>query len=125
MRDNNIYSVFLKNAALGEWSAVSMTTAIGTYYSDPLEIRSCKGYAALLVTTSAGSLAITQELSLDGINFYTPYDTSGNDLGSIYAALTVGSKWIDFGPKIARYMRFKFVLTSANATVSARYIHQE
>jgi hypothetical protein len=108
----------------GNWTDKSMTTAVGTYYSSPIRTHFCDGDTALLVLTSAGSLAITFEVSNNGINWYTPYDTDGQDLSVVYGALT-GDKWIVFTPEIAEYIRFKFVLTSSNSTVTARYIHKE
>jgi hypothetical protein len=103
-----------------DWSDKSMTTATGTYYSDAIEQTYSKGFASLLILTSAGSLAITYEVSDDGTNFYTPYDTAGNALNSIATALTA-DRWIVFSPSVANYIRFKFVLTTTNSTVSALY----
>ena len=120
-----IHSEKLKTTGT-DWTDKAMTTGTGTYYSDPLPVRRSNGYAALLVKSSSGSLAITQEVSIDGLNWYTPYDTDGNDLGVIASALTVTTgKWIVFNPQIGNYMRIKAVLTGANSTVSMTYIQQE
>ncbi len=121
---NIIHSEFLKSPGSTDWNSKAMTTATATYYSDKIKVQYNRGFAALLVNTSAGSLAITMEVSLNGDNWYTPYDTDGNNLGTLENALTA-DKWIVFDPQLAGYIRFKFVLTGANSTVSAKYIQQE
>ena len=122
MGKNVVYSQYLKTDGT-DWNGKSMTTATGTYYSDTIEQGFTSGFGSLLVLTSAGSLAITFEVSDDGSNWYTPYDTDTNDLGSINAAVT-GDAWIVFSTQVAKYIRFKFVLTGANSTVSANYRQQ-
>ena len=69
-------------------------------------------------------LEVDEIVSDDDISYYTPYDTDANDLGGVVAALD-GDRWIVFGPQAAKYIRFKFVLTGANSTVSAIYRQQE
>ena len=100
------------------WASEAMTTAVGTYTSAAIEVPRGTGYASILVVTSAGSLALTYEVSSDGANWYTPEDTSGTGLESINGAVTVGSNWIVFSPTLARYIRIVAVLTVANSTVS-------
>jgi hypothetical protein len=124
MKDNNIHSQYLTTDGT-DWNVKAMTTSIGTYYSDKIEARSSKGYAGLLVTTTAGSIAINQQVSINGVNFYEPVNSSDEDVCAVHAAITVGTKWVDFAPIVARYIRFKFVLTSENASVTAQYIQQE
>lgn len=118
-----IHKEFLKTGGT-DWNAKAMTTAVGTYYSDALPARLFRANASLLVLTSAGSLAITFELSNDKKNWYTPYDIDRESLGRIVSALT-GDRWICFDAQVAEWIRFKFVLTSANSTVSAQYQFEE
>jgi len=114
----------LASTTLGEWSSVSLETATGTYYSDAIPFNFCNGFADLIVAMSAGSLAIEYELSNDGTNFWTPYDTDGTALNSIATALTE-DRWLSFAPRPAKYIRYKFVLTVSNATVTATHQHTE
>lgn len=106
------------------WYNKSMTTIVSTYYSAGINQKYSKGHCALLVLTSAGSLAITFELSDDDINYYVPYDSNGNALNSIATTL-IANRWIIFVPQLANYIRFKFVLTDSNSTVSATYKQME
>lgn len=124
MSVNYVYDDYLKDSDDNNWKNKSMTTATGTYYSKEIGVLYSTGFASLLVLTSAGSLAITFEVSDDNKNWYTPFDIDGNNLGSINSALTA-DRWIVFSPQVAHYIRFKFVLTSANSTVSAIYRQQE
>ena len=133
-----INSQYLEDSDGTDWNSKAMTTATGTYYSKAIPMfpeystnRPSLGYCALLVTTSAGSLAITYELSDDGTNFYTPYDNNGTALNTIYAAMTTtapdsaGTHWVVFSPRIAKYIRIKVVDTSANTTVTAKFFNLE
>lgn len=124
MNRNIIHSESLQDTDGTKWESKAMTTSAATYYSDKIPVKFSTGNSSLLVKTSAGSLAITVELSLNGDDWYTPYDTDGNDLGALVSALTA-DRWIVYNPQITLYKRFKFVLTVANSTVSARYIQQE
>lgn len=103
------------------WTDEAMLIAAGgTYVSDSIESNESTGFAGLLVLTSDGSLAITYEISDDGTNWYVPYDTAGNALNVVQAALTE-DRWIQFPPQPSRWLRFTLVLTVANSTVSASY----
>lgn len=107
----------------GTWEDKEMTTATGTYTSYGVQTGGATGFGSLLVKTSAGSLAITFDVSDDGTNYYTPYDTDGNALNVITTAITTNT-WIVFSPQMAKYIRFVFVLTSATSTVTATYKQQ-
>ena len=122
---NYVYNDYLKDTdGVTNWKSKSMLSATATYYSNAVDVSYSSGHASLLVLTSAGSLVITFEVSDDNKSWYTPYDTDGNDLSSVASALTT-NRWISFPPQVAHYIRFKFVLTSANSTVSAIYRQQE
>ena len=100
------------------WSSEAMLTATGTYRSAAVDMLRLTGEASILVVTSAGSLALTYEVSNDGTNWYSPEDTSGTALNVINAAVTVGSNWIVFSPSLGRYLRIVAILTGGNSTVS-------
>ena len=114
----------LKDSTNGNWVDLAMTTATGTYTSSAIRVDRSNGYASLLVLTSAGSLDIDFQVSDDSTNWYTPVNTSGTSLGSINGAVTANS-WIVFNPQVATYVRFIFILTGSNSTVSAYYRQQE
>ena len=106
------------------WSSLAATTATGTYHSNGIQSHFSEGQTALLVLTSAGSLAITFELSTDGTDWYEPVNTAGTKVNSIRSGLGANA-WIVFTPQVAEWIRFKLVLTGANSTVSVKYIQQE
>lgn len=81
----------------------------GTVYSGVISCPRLTGYCAVLLVTTAGSVTITQQCSKDGTTFYDAVDSDGNALGAVVSAMTVGSKYIQFSPIIAPYIRFKIV----------------
>lgn len=107
-----------------DWVAQSWTTATGTYTSGAIKAHFSEGQTALLVLTSAGSLAITYQVSVDGEKWYTPVNSAGTSLGTVAGAVTANA-WIVFTPQVAEYIRFVCVLTGSNSTVSIKYIQQE
>jgi hypothetical protein len=108
----------LSDTTNGNWTNLAMTTATGTYTSSGIDVRNSNGFASLLVLTSAGSLDIDFQVSDDNVNWYTPVDTSLNTLGSVNGAVT-SDRWIVFSPQAATWIRFIFILTGSNSTVSA------
>lgn len=126
MARNHLINVeYLRDETNGTWKDLAMTTATGTYTSSAIKVWDSTGHAALIVDTSAGSLAITFQVSTDGNNWYTPIDTSETALNSIVTALSSSDNgWIVFNPQLCTYIRFVFVLTGSNSTVSARYLRQ-
>lgn len=107
-----------------DWLNKAMTTATGTYRSDPIRIQYSRLNSGMMVKTSAGSLAITYEVSMDGDEWFEPYDTTGSGINSISADLDE-NRYIAFIAHPAKWIRFKFVLVGANSTVSAIFINQE
>lgn len=107
------------------WASEAMTTVTGTYESATIDTVRLTGEASILVVTSAGSLALTYQVSDDGTNWYSPEDTSGSALNVINGAVIVGSNWIVFSPTLARYTRIVAVLTGADSTVSIDFRHSE
>lgn len=114
----------LHDSTNGRWVSLAMSSTTSTYTSSAIKLDRGDGFTSLLVLTSAGSLAITYEVSIDGTNFYTPKDVDGNALNVIASAMTANT-WVEFDPTITLYIRFKFVVTVADSTVSAYLIYNE
>jgi hypothetical protein len=90
----------------------------GTKSSSSVLNRLAKGYSAVIVSSTAGSITITEQASIDGVNFYDVVDTQGNTSGTVCTALTVTTgTYIQFPPVMAPYIRFKVVEGGPGATV--------
>ena len=88
-----------------------------------------RGVDSALVLVIAGTISVTQEVSIDGTNFYTPYDLGGRvSLGTIGSALVTTGMYIALNqvssPVFAPYKRFVFQALSTS-TLSAYYLQQE
>ena len=88
-----------------------------------------RGVDSALVLVIAGTISVTQEVSIDGTNFYTPYDLGGRvSLGTIGSALVTTGMYIALNqvssPVFAPYKRFVFQAISTS-TLSAYYLQQE
>lgn len=95
-----------------------------TGYTDSCNIRFAQGFMAALVVLGAGSsVTITQQCSLDNINWYDPVDISGTQLGIVYTGL-IASSYIYFSPILAVWMRFKIV-AGADSVVTMTVISKE
>lgn len=88
----------------------------GTSYSESFAAAQVKGYNAMLVTSSAGSITVTQQCSLDNTNWYDPVDGLGSAVGQVAAAMTASTKYIQPDPVLAQYVRFKVVEGNVAAT---------
>ena len=85
----------------------------GTDYSDAILFTASQGFASALVTLSgAVSTTITVQCSYDGTNWYDPIDENGSSLGTVCSGITT-SKFIQFPPVVAKYIRFKIVTAGA------------
>jgi hypothetical protein len=99
-----------------------------TAYSDIVSFDqiSDAGNAVVLITTSAGSVTVTQQCSPNKLDWYDAENASGSAIGAVVTAMTVGTKYISYSPVLARYIRFKVVENnSAAAVVTLRLIFQE
>jgi hypothetical protein len=94
----------------------------GTVYSTGELFRFAKGYTAMEIITT-GAVTVTQQCSTDNVTYYDPVDYNGTALGAIASSVS-SSSYIQFSPVISKYIRFKFVTTSAK-TVSAKLISLE
>ena len=88
-----------------------------TVYSSSLTMNEATGNVSVLVVSTAGEVTITQQCSLDDTTWYDPKDKRNAALGEVVSAMTVGSRFVAFGPCVAPYMRFKIV--EGNVAASA------
>lgn len=118
---NLVMREYLKERATGtEIRDYSMTKSTSTYYSKPLLVHNSQAVCSLRLKTSAGSLSVTYEVADNDMVFYEPYSVAGQKVNKIVSRLSA-DRWVDFRPVLCEYMRFKFVLTAADSTVSAIY----
>jgi hypothetical protein len=88
-----------------------------THYSLSRKFHSCTGSAAVFIISTAGSVTITQQCSMDNVTWYDPVDTSGTALGGVRAALTVtAGVYVPFSPVLCEFIRFKVVEQNSAAT---------
>ena len=96
---------------------VPAITLSGTLYTDVYSLRRLSGRGAVILTTSAGSITMNQQVSHNGETFYDAYDVSGALLGKICEnQAVVTNRYIVFDPVFAKYMRFKIVEQGVGAT---------
>lgn len=104
------------------WRDRVMTQAAGAQYCLPLKGANLDGPGALLLETT-DSVDIDIELSMNGEDFYTPFDTEGNEVDSLCAAVSA-DRWIQIGILSAPWFRFK-VTPNADTTVSLQFSAKE
>ena len=126
---NLIDSAFVKygtipgNAGGFDWDARAISNG-ATQYSDAIPNWLFDGTCSLLsILTSADDITLTYECSDDNVNWYTPYDTSGTNLGVIMTNQTA-TRWFAFGFPVARYIRFK-VVANADSVVTLKLFKRE
>jgi len=89
-----------------------------TDYSVSSRFKDCAGNAAIVLISTAGSITVSQQISMDNVTFYDPVDTSGTPLGVLATDQTVTTgKYIAFTPVLCPYTRFKIVAADSAATV--------
>jgi hypothetical protein len=97
-----------------------------TVYSDVVKADLSNGEVALEIVSSAGSITVTQQCSIDGYAWSDPVDGAGNALGAVVAAMTVGTKYVVPSAVVAPLIRYKIVEGNTAATVvKLRLIFQE
>jgi hypothetical protein len=112
------------------WVTPTTVNTTATITSSPIGQRISMGYCALIVELagSAPSVNITIECALtETSSWYTPYDNLGTSLGTVYTGLTT-SRWIEFSPPLAPYVRFNITGDGANGadtTVVATFMFEE
>ena len=108
------------------FASVTVTTtlasalAVGknlTVYSSVVAVDDLAGHIGIRIISTAGSVTITQQCSLDGTTFYDPTDTAGTALGQVVAAQTVTAGiYVVPDVVLAPYVRYKIVEGDVAAT---------
>ena len=97
-----------------------------TSYSDSVNFRLCTGSAALIIISTAGTLAISQQCSMDNNAWYDPIDTAAAALGVVKAAQTVtAGVYVVFTPVLSEWIRFKVIESTAATTVTLKLLFRE
>ena len=72
----------------------------------------------LLLASTAGSITVTQQCSMDGTTFYDAVNAAGDAQGAVAATVTVTTgRYVEYTPTLAPYIRFKVVEGNTAATV--------
>jgi hypothetical protein len=112
-----------RNVSVKDFTVPAITKN-GTLYTDAYLFDRMSEKCAAVVSSTAGSITITQQVSYDGNTFFDAYDTTGALLGKICESMGetssyVNGKMIVFTPIFAKYMRFKIVEQNIAATTVA------
>jgi hypothetical protein len=122
-----IHSQVLNNTGGTAINSLAVGSGVSVYSQ---KVNTENGKESALVLVIAGTISITQEVSIDGTNFYTPYDLGGRvSMGTVGSALVTTGMYIALNqvascPVIAPYKRFIFQALSTS-TISAYYLQQE
>ncbi|CAK0779472.1 hypothetical protein CCP3SC15_6590001 [Gammaproteobacteria bacterium] len=107
---------------------VSLAQA-ATGYTESTKMNRFYGQATCLLTVAgAGTVTITQQLSLTGEpgTWYDPVDEDGTAAGEMANAVTAGTTWRIWSIRLAPWIRFKCVEANAGtATVDINFAFQE
>ena len=97
-----------------------------TKYTGSIDFRGCAGDAAVLLISTAGTLAVTQQCSLDDTTWYDPVNSSNAAIGSVASAFTTSTgKYISYTVVLAPYIRFKIVESTAATSVTLKLIYRK
>ena len=89
-----------------------------TVYSESFNFKKGTGFIAIFVSTTAGTIAVTQQCSLDNSTWYDPIDSDGNALGPVVDAQGVSTGlYIQPSCVLAPYIRYKVVEADVAPTV--------
>ena len=68
-----------------------------------------RGFVAMqaIISGASPSVTISQQCSIDNVNWYDPTDATGTALGAVATALTA-SRYAQVSPVICKYIRYKF-----------------
>lgn len=99
--------------------ATGYSNSINTTYSD--------GYIAVRLVSTAGSVNVSQQCSIDNSTWYDPVDEDGVLLGVVASAQTVTTgKYIQYIPVLSKYIRYKIAeQDSSDTTVTMDAIVSE
>lgn len=88
-----------------------------TEYSHIIRFDKCDGFAGMLITVSAGSVTVTQQCGFtDQGLFYDPVDESNIALGQVVTTMAVGTRWVQYDPIFAPFIKYKVVETNVAST---------
>jgi hypothetical protein len=88
-----------------------------THYSNSRKFHDCDGTATLKIISTAGSITVTQQCSLDDVTWYDPINDSGA-IGAVEDTITLTpGRYLSFTPVLCDYIRFK-VVQGAGATTN-------
>ena len=98
-----------------------------TRYSKVCSFGECAGSSAVIISTTAGTITVSQQCSHDGVTWYDPTDTAAGVLGVVRTALGVTTGiYVPFTPVMCGYIRFKVVEANVAATtVTIRLIFRQ
>ena len=105
----------------------STVSQAGTSYSDAMRFDRCTGEVAVLLTSTAGKITVTQQCSVDGTTWFDPVSSNGASLGLVCLnQLVTTGRYIVYTPVLSQHMRFKVVEGNTGATtVTINIIFQE
>jgi len=103
-----------------EQAVIMELRAIGkaaTDYSRSIPFDDCDGTACLRIVSTAGSITVTQQCSIDDVTFFDP-ETSAGAAGAVEDTITVTTgRYLSFTPVMAPFTRFKVVEGNSAPTV--------
>lgn len=106
--------------ALVSKEVLASAEAVGkaaTVYTRSRKFHDCDGTACCLIASTAGSITVTQQCSLDNVNWYDP-ETASGAAGAVEDGITVTTgRYLSFTPVLCDYIRFKIVEANSAATV--------
>jgi len=100
-------------------------TLAGTLYSGGYKSDRCSGTVVLLITSSAGSITVSQQagFTYDG-TYYDAVSAANAALGAIATGMTVGTRFISYSPVAAPWSRLKIVEANVEATTVVVNIYE-
>jgi len=97
-----------------------------TTYTSSMDFWRCQGDATVFISSTAGRITITQQVSIDDVNWYSPIDTAAAPLGTVATLLTVTTgTYVSYSPILAPFIRFKIVENLAATVVNLIFIFRE
>ena len=90
-----------------------------TVYSAAIDVsRSENAKLGVLIVSTAGSITVTQQCSMDGVTFYDAVNAGGDAQGAVAATVTVTTgRYVEYTPTLAPYIRYKVVEGNVAAPV--------
>lgn len=97
-----------------------------TVYSDSINFSKCQGEATVWLSSTAGRITVTQQCSINDVDWYDPVDTAAAALGAVASLVTVTTgRYVSYTPVIAPFIRYKIVENLAATVVNLILIFRE